>query len=253
MAQSISRQEMPVDFHSHVLPAMDDGSKSVAQSLAMLEQAGQQGTSVMVATPHFYAENEAPASFLERRSAAAEQLLSGGYDPRKHPRLLLGAEVAYFPGIGRCEDLAKLTIAGTHVILIEMPFRPWTQTMLDDLYSIQVNLELIPVLAHIERYPDMRSKTMIKTMIHRGILLQINASMADKYWARRCAMRLLMRGEVQLLGSDCHNLTTRQPGMSNMLDCIRQQAPEDLIPQMVEFNRFLLRGALPIESIPKTT
>lgn len=247
MAQNIRWKAMPVDFHSHVLPGMDDGSKDAAQSMAMLEQAKQQGTDVMVATPHFYAENETPDSFLKRRAAAAEQLLDAGYDTKKHSRILLGAEVAYFPGIGRCEELASLSIVGTRMILIEMPFRPWTQTMLDDLYSIQINLELIPVLAHIERYPDMRHAAMIKRMIHRGILLQINASMADGYLKRRRALRLLINGDVQLLGSDCHNMTTRQPGMGNMLNYICQHTPQDFIPQMVEFNRFLLQGAVPIE------
>lgn len=246
------RHAMPVDFHSHVLPGMDDGSKDAEQSLAMLEQAKRLGTNLMVATPHFYGDSETPASFLKRRACAAEQLLRAGYRKDKHPRLLLGAEVAYFPGIGRCDDLSRMCIVGTHMILIEMPFHPWSQTMLEDLYSVQTNLELIPVLAHIERYPDMHSAAMIKTMMHRGILLQINASMADKMMTRRRALRMLMNGEVQLLGSDCHNMTTRQPGMERMLSCIRQHAPADFIPQMVELNHFLLRGAIPIERIPLT-
>ena len=253
MASSESlRLTMPVDFHSHVLPGMDDGSKDAEQSLAMLEQAKQLGTDLMVATPHFYGDSEAPASFLKRRASAADTLLRAGYSADKHPRLLLGAEVAYFPGIGRCDDLPRLCVAGTRMILIEMPFHPWSQTMLEDLYAVQTNLELIPVLAHIERYPDMHSASMIRTMMHRGILMQINASMADKMMTRRRALRMLLRGEVQLLGSDCHNMTTRQPGMERMLNCIRQHAPADFISQMVELNHFLLKGAVPIEKIPLT-
>ena len=127
----------------------------------MLEQAKRMGTNLMVATPHFYGDSETPTSFLKRRACAAEQLLRAGYRKDKHPRLLLGAEVAYFPGIGRCDDLSHLCIVGTRMILIEMPFRPWSQTMLEDLYAVQTNLELIPVLAHIERYPDMHSASMI--------------------------------------------------------------------------------------------
>lgn len=250
MAEDLRKnQSMPADFHSHILPSLDDGSEHVAQSLAMLAEAKRQGTLSMVATPHFYAENESPDDFLARRATSIRQLLDGGYDPSVHPRVYAGAEVSYFRGIGRCEDLARLCIVGTQVVLIEMPFRPWTDTMLEDVYSIQTRLELIPVLVHIERYPNMQKAVLRRTMVHRGILLQINANMMDKPMTRRRALHMLMGGEVQLLGSDCHNMTMRPPGMQKMLEYVKAHADPFLIPQMVELNRFLLRGATPLEKI----
>ena len=57
---------MIIDFHSHVLPGIDDGSDDVATSLAMLEASRAQGVDVVIATPHFYAEKEKMDSYLEK-------------------------------------------------------------------------------------------------------------------------------------------------------------------------------------------
>ena len=63
-----------VDFHSHILPGIDDGSKSVEESLAMLRMAGEQGIECVVATPHFYPRYDSPKKFLARRAEAEAQL-----------------------------------------------------------------------------------------------------------------------------------------------------------------------------------
>lgn len=251
MAKDLQRhQTMPADFHSHILPALDDGSESAEGSLAMLAEAKRQGTSLMVATPHFYADTETPDSFLSRRAKSIRQLLNSGYNPRIHPSVYVGAEVAYFHGIGRSEDLKRLCIFGTKIVLIEMPFCHWTSAILEDLYSIQTYLGLFPILAHIERYTDMRKASMRRTMMNRGIFLQINADMVRSHMTRRRALRMLMKGEVQLLGSDCHNMTTRPPGMRDMLNYMMDHSDENFLPQMIEFGRFLLHHAVPMEKIP---
>lgn len=242
-------RKVPIDVHSHILPSMDDGSQNVRQSLAMLESAKQLCTPFMVATPHFYPENEDPTVFLKRRSESIQALLDGGYDPLIHPRLFVGAEVAYFRGIGRCQDLRRLCIVGTNVILIEMPLKPWSDVTLEDLYAIQSHLGLIPIVAHIERYPEMRKSSLRRDMIERGILLQTNVSTLSAYATRCHTLHMLKKGEVQLLGSDCHNMTTRPPGLMQALQRIQRGSDEEFVLQMAEFNYFVLRGATPIEKI----
>ena len=75
-----------IDWHSHVLPALDDGSRSVDESLALLRMLSEQGVDTVIATPHFYADRESLSSFLEptapalRSSRAASSIL--------HPRAL---------------------------------------------------------------------------------------------------------------------------------------------------------------------
>lgn len=98
-----------IDFHSHVLPCMDDGSKSTEESIQMLSMLREQGVETVAATPHFYANQNTPEVFLRRRAAAWEHL-------RPHltsalPHVLLGAEVHYFQGISRVNELQLLCLA----------------------------------------------------------------------------------------------------------------------------------------------
>ena len=108
-----------IDFHTHVLPAVDDGSKSVEQSIEMLASLAEQSANTVVATPHFYANDESVEDFLEKRNRAYEILKSHG---RFEQNIILGAEVRYYDGISHLQDLKKLRIEGTKLLLIEMPF-----------------------------------------------------------------------------------------------------------------------------------
>ena len=65
---------MVTDFHTHVLPGMDDGSASLSESIAMLREAFQQGITHVVATPHFYPQKDSPEEFLRRRQVAEDRL-----------------------------------------------------------------------------------------------------------------------------------------------------------------------------------
>ena len=62
------------DFHSHILPGIDDGSKTVEESIALLRAEAEQGVKRVVATPHFYSNRDTMEGFLERRHAAVEAL-----------------------------------------------------------------------------------------------------------------------------------------------------------------------------------
>jgi protein-tyrosine phosphatase len=59
-----------LDFHSHILPEVDDGSQSVDESILMINALAEQGIDRIVATPHFYANDESVSEFLVRRQKA---------------------------------------------------------------------------------------------------------------------------------------------------------------------------------------
>ena len=92
----VSLTAAPVDFHTHLLPCMDDGSVSPLESRRMLDIMCADGVSEIVLTPHFYPDRESPDTFLSRRaeSVAALRTILRLSDPR----LYLGAEVAYYVG-----------------------------------------------------------------------------------------------------------------------------------------------------------
>jgi len=101
-----------IDLHSHILPNLDDGSKDADESIALLNLLANQGIETVVATPHFYANDESVENFLKRRTESYEILSQRLYDGL--PKIFLGAEVRYYQGISRMPDINKLCIDGTN-------------------------------------------------------------------------------------------------------------------------------------------
>lgn len=199
-----------VDFHTHILPGMDDGSKSLRQSLTMLRMEREMGIGTVVLTPHFYALQDTPQSFLERRSRALESLLPHLQDAA--PRLLPGAEVQYFDHMDDAQQIPSLCIGGTGVLLLEMPFRPWDERIVRTVLELNSRDGLRVVLAHIERYGSFcPGRSTWQLLQDSGILMQVNCSFFSGFFGRRRAMRLMEQGRFQLIGSDCHSLNTRPP------------------------------------------
>ena len=109
-----------VDFHSHTLPAFDDGAKDVQESLELFRMLSEQGINTVCATPHFNANRMSIDDFLRSRSKAYINLADAL--PENAPTVRLGAEVAYYEGISRLDNLSSLCIEGTNLLLLEMPF-----------------------------------------------------------------------------------------------------------------------------------
>ena len=228
-----------IDLHSHILPGMDDGSKDPEMSRAMLEQMHRQGTGTVVATPHFYARQHTPESFLERRAEAAAKM---EYDPETAPQVLLGAEVAYFDGMSRSDDLIKLQLADSGLLLVEMPIGPWTMRMVQELYQLQTQLGLTPVLAHVDRYrrADQLPKYM-RQLLSQGTLFQCNAYPFLHFLNRRWALGQLARGNIHFLGSDSHNLTDRAPNLQAAATVISRKLGAEFLDEMTSFSKDLLK------------
>ena len=227
-----------VDFHSHILPSIDDGSKSVDESVMLLARLREQGVATVVATPHFYADDQSVDAFLIGRKRAYEAVcarLSG-----ESPRVLLGAEVCYYSGISRLEGLDRLCIEGTRVLLLEMPMSRWTSSVIREVLDIANNKNLTLVLAHIERYRKLQNAEALDELRRQGVLMQTNASYVLGRFTRRSALRLLRRWQVQLLGSDCHGLHNRPPMIGEAAHVIRKKCGDDLLGQLNEFAESLL-------------
>lgn len=210
-----------IDFHTHILPGVDDGSTDLSQSLQMLQLEAGQGIGAVVATPHFYAHYDHPDQFLTRRNHAAAQLRTAMEEHPELPELILGAEVFYFPGMSNSDVLTQLTIGDNRRILVEMPPAPWTPQMYRELENIHAKQQLIPVIAHIDRYiRPLRTYGIPKALEELPVLVQANASFFLQRSTAAFALRLLREDRIHLLGSDCHNTTDRAPNLESALQVI---------------------------------
>lgn len=228
------------DFHSHILPGVDDGSRSVAESMEMLRMEAEQGIRRVIATPHFYAHNDTPERFLRRRQAAYETLKGAMAANPELPEIVLGAEVYYFPGMSESDALSELTIGGKRFILLEMPQSPWTQSMYREIEAISARQGVTPIIAHIDRYiAPLRTYGIPKRLEELPVLVQANAEFILSRHTSRMALRMLRADQIHLLGSDCHNLTSRKPEMGAALQKIEKQLGKDAIRRIREYEKLI--------------
>lgn len=210
-----------IDFHSHLLPAVDDGSSCVEESTALLDMLKDQGIKTVVATPHFDASKNTPEAFVEKRRESYEKLLPEIKDG--FPEIILGAEVAYYPGIERLKGLRTLTAGDSDLLLVEMPISVWTDYTVKELVELTTTKNMTVVLAHAERYLGLQSLKTIELLNDSGILMQYNADFFLRFGQKRRALKMLERGEIHLIGSDCHNLRTRPPRIGEAYGLIKNK------------------------------
>ena len=211
-----------IDFHSHILPRMDDGSADTEMSLAMLRMEQEQGVTEVVFTPHFYAQEDSVSHFLKKREASMKRLYeSMEQTDVKGLTIHVGAEVYYFKGIGNAFMIPDLCIGDSNTVLLEMPFCQWDKAMYDDVAALIQKQKLKVVLAHIERYDKFqKDKSIWNSIMELPLHCQMNAGPFQDWKKRHHCMELLKQHDVVLLGSDAHNLTSRCPILKKTCDLL---------------------------------
>ncbi len=227
-----------IDWHSHILPKLDDGSKNLDEALQLLRILSEQGVNTVIATPHFYANDESLERFLERRDESYKSLCEAL--PENSPKLLLGAEVCYYPGISRLDGLEKLCIEGTRLLLLEMPFEHWTEHTIREVRELAAQGAVTIILAHIERYIDMQDSDVFDELQGMGVIMQVNSSFFNRGVTKRKALKLLAKGKIQLIGSDTHNVSLRPPTLEAAYNVIEKKFGKDAVYEIIGYGRYLL-------------
>jgi protein-tyrosine phosphatase len=210
-----------IDIHCHLLPGVDDGSRSVEMSLPVLEQFAADGVETLVLTPHLNA-SEANRAPYERNLAILDELRT--VSPRTL-ELRLGWEIMLDePGI----DLrsSHLGLGGARAVLVEFPMRAVPVTAGDELYRIRSS-GLIPVLAHPERYYGCTVER-VEEWRRAGAVIQMDtAGLLGKGTVTKISRALIEEGLVDLFSSDNH-------GDSRSLATARAWLQEVATPMHVE-------------------
>ena len=214
---------MLTEHHCHILPKIDDGSKSVEMSLKMISMIKSQGVGNIIATPHFYAHREkSVASFLEKRNHALEKLIEA--DP-ENKNIILGAEIAVEHGISKLPDIDKLRIGDTKYILRELPYSNFASWCLEEITDTAYEYGFTPIIAHIHRYLDYYKKSELEEVLKLDAIFQINNEAFGSFREKRFVKSLINDGYPYLFGSDAHNLSDRKPNW----DLLQKKAKDSII------------------------
>lgn len=194
-----------IDFHSHILPCVDDGAATVEESVSMLCTLKRAGFDTVILSPHFYSNKESAADFLKRRDGAFALLIKAT-EGKDVPKLLTGAEVYLTELLFNNDDLTALTQGGSGHMLTELPYdRRFTEEMRANLERLVYNCGITPVLAHIDRYPFLTDIRLLTELFELGCLAQVNLD-AFSGKRRRKIKKLVKRGMPFALGSDAHGI-----------------------------------------------
>lgn len=198
-----------IDIHTHVLPGIDDGAKTVECSEEMLRLLQSQGVDQVVLTSHYYGMRRSPQQFLAAREEAYARLRD------RVPQgitLHLGAEV-HFSSILTAAQCEKLTIANSRYLLLELPYESrWQSDMLSRLRRFITESDFVPIVAHFCRYEAIYARPEILfELADMGCLLQVNADAMFEKRSSRLVKAAFKHALVHCLGSDCHNTGIRAP------------------------------------------
>ena len=223
-----------IDFHSHILPEIDDGSKSYEESIKMLNEAKEVGFNKVISTSH-YAVNcyEVPEY---KRKELLEELMQ----EQNMPELLLGSEIFLtYNIVDLLEEYKASTINGTKYILIELPLREHFFNLKDILYRLKEKDYKI-ILAHPERYSMVHKNfNILYELSDLGILFQANyGSILGIYGmaAKSTIKKMLKNNLVTFLGTDAHRENSIYPKIPKAITKIQKFTSEDELEELTTTN-----------------
>jgi protein-tyrosine phosphatase len=213
-----------VDIHCHLLPGVDDGARTLEESLAMARMAVDDGIGTIVATPHQlgnFAQNRGDE--LRRRVTSLQQALEAEHIPLN---VLAGADVRIEAGLSeglRNGDVLSLADRRKHVLL-ELPHELYLplEPVLDDL----ARLRMVGILSHPERNQGLlRRPDLLPPLVERGCLMQVTAgSLCGTFGPapQKLAEQMLADGLVHFVATDAHGVRSRRPLMRRAFERVAE-------------------------------
>lgn len=213
-----------IDIHSHIIPGIDDGAKSIEMTMKMLKAAERDGTKKIIATPH-YCIGYGEAS-IEEVKVKVKNLNDKAKAENIDIEIYSGQEVYFSENmLDNYEKGIIGTLNESRYMLIEFPMRKFDSNIFDVIYELQVK-GITPIIAHPERYlPIIEEPILINKFIEEGYLFQLNSgSIEGKFGkkVKKTAELFLKNGIYNFIGSDAHNETKRPVGLSEALKIISQ-------------------------------
>jgi protein-tyrosine phosphatase len=205
-----------IDLHSHILPGLDDGARTIEESREIAERAAAEGIVVIAATPHVRSDYPTTADQVERGVAELRRDFAEAEIPVE---VVHGAEIALdrIPDMP-FEELERLSFAqrGAYV-LVEFPYHGWPLGLEKLIFELRARGPT-PILAHPERNAEVaRNPERLEAAVRAGALVQLTAASLEGRLgttSKRAADRLLKLHFADVVASDVHAPGMRDGGLT---------------------------------------
>jgi protein-tyrosine phosphatase len=215
-----------IDLHSHILPGIDDGARSLEDSLDIARAAFAGGITVIAGTPHVRDDWPTDAGVMEQKVAELRaELEQAGIPLDVRP----GGEIA-LDWLARLplDELRRFGLGGNpRYLLVETPYYGWPRDLAERLFALR-GAGITPVLAHPERNREVQAHPeRLVPIVQSGVLVQVTAASVDGRIGRRvryCGLTLIAQGLAHMLASDAHHATVRAVGMAGAVEAVGNEA-----------------------------
>lgn len=233
-----------IDFHTHIIPNIDDGSRSVEETFNLIKEAKEAGFEGIILTSHYienYYETDAPERDVWVK-AISDSLKAKGIETN----IYIGNEIYISENIMDLLINRKAsTINNTSYVLFEMPLNAEPMNLYDVIYSLQEN-KIVPVLAHPERYSFVQKEPeLVYDLIQKGVLMQANyGSILGQYGenAKMIVKKFLENDMIHFLGSDVHRQNSIYKKIPQALEEIRKIIGDEKLEKLTTTNPKLALG-----------
>ena len=198
---------MQVDMHSHLIPGIDDGSKTMEESLELISRLKNFGLRKLITTPHVMSEyyKNSPETILPGLEKLREALKQENID------IEIEAAAEYFIDemlMEKIHNKEKILTIGDNLVLVETGFMAKPLMLKEIFFDMEMN-GYKPVLAHPERYQYLiQDKELLHDLLDRDIYFQINLLSLTGFYSKpikNFAETLIDEGRIRFFGTDCHN------------------------------------------------
>ena len=247
-----------IDFHNHVLPAVDDGSKSLEMSFNMLRHAAEQGITDVVNTVHFQHPKVEFNDITHQRISDIINNLQGELKNHDIPIILhSGAEVFFLPNLLDLKSDPLATFGHGKYMLIEFHTHHIPETQKQVLFDLKMN-GVTPIIAHPERYrPVQENIALIYDWLNAGCLVQVDAGSVLGFLgksAQQASEKIIKNNWCQILGSDAHNDIKRNFCLKDAYEIVQNWVGNDARAMVFDHPRAVLEGqpiSVDLETIPE--
>jgi len=238
-----------IDIHSHILPGLDDGSKSLEESVAMVRMAAKSGTTDIVATPHANQEYTFDPVVVHQR--ITEVQAAAGDSPRIH----YGCD--FHLTMENIEDALKApekySIDHQGYLLVEFSDFHIPKTA-DEIFARMMRTGLRPIVTHPERNQLLqRRMPELMAWAQQGVLMQVTAlSFLGRFGrtAKRFSEELMAQGLVHFIASDAHDTRWRTTDLSQSRRYIEKNYGLAVAERLFEENPRAVLAGVDLSAIP---
>jgi len=238
-----------IDIHSHILPGLDDGSKSLEESVEMLRQAAGAGTKDIVASPHANQEYTFDPKIVEQKIGELQAAV--GDTPRIH----YGCD--FHLTLENIEDALRLpgkySIGHRGYLLVEFSDFHIPKNA-DEIFSQMMNVGLHPIITHPERNQLLQRRIQdLESWVAQGVHLQVTGqSLMGRFGktAKGCAHELMSRGLVHFLASDAHDTRWRTTALDEPRQYVERRFGAEAALRLFEENPRSALAGVPLTAVP---